>query len=106
MEIVGKKNESENKPADNKPTKRWGLWFWGYVVAGIVYYEGNKNFVTTPIDRFIVAIIAITAGILYYRIIRKRTIKLVKSDAGEDLIDAIIVLIVSGLLTGFLTRMF
>jgi len=82
------------------------LWAGWFIVAGLVYYLGNKNFVTTTIDKFIVMVVAIMAGITYYHIVKKRKIRLVKNDVVEKILDAIIVILASAFLIGFLTTMF
>ena len=102
MEIVGK----EKNEFDNNPSGTSGLWFWGYVIAGLIYYQGNKMSGITLIDKLIVAIVSIAAGIIWYRVVKKGTINLVKNDTGNKILDAIIAMLVSGFVIGFLTRAF
>lgn len=106
MNIIDKRNES-----NIKPNRRWGLGFLAYFIAGITYYIGNKFYTETQTDKLIVSIIAIVGGIIYWRIIRKRTKKITENnlDKGfvfEDFLDAIIVILVSGFVIGFLTKAF
>ena len=96
----------EEKNKSNILTKKRSLWAGWFIVAGLVYYLGNKNFGTTSIDKFIVMVIAIMAGIAYYHIVKKRRIRLVKNDVVEKILDAIIVILGSAFLIGFLTTMF
>jgi hypothetical protein len=101
MEFIDKE---KNKP-DNKSTGKMWLGVWGFIITGMVYTLGNRNFVATTIDRFIVLIVSIIAGISFYRIAMKKRFRL-KSGIGEDIADALVVLLASGFLIGFLTKVF
>ena len=79
------------------PTKS-GFW-GGYIVAGLIFTLA-QGFNKSTFDGFIISVIAIGAGFLYYRL--KSKIKN-KNEGAKGIIAFFILLIASGFLIGFLT---
>lgn len=75
--------------------------FGGYVVSGLIWYFA-QSFATTTINELIVLVIAITSGFFYYRL--KSKIK-IKNEIARIILTFIILQIIAGISTGFLTAL-
>ena len=98
------KEENKQQSQQPAPTKKswWQTsprWLGGCIVAGTVWYFA-QNFNKTSVDSLIILIVAIGAGVLYYRI--KSKIK-VKNEITKIILTFVIIEIAAGFLIGFLT---
>lgn len=90
----------ENQPQITTTKKRW---FGGgsYIVAGLTWVFA-QNFKKTIADELIILVLAIGVGFFYYPL--KSKIK-IKNEIVKIILTFIILEIVAGFLTGFLTTL-
>ena len=100
-------NKDSNK-SKNILTRKFNLWSPGYIVAGAVYYYGNKFIGTilnkTVLDELVVLTIAIIAGVLYSRV--KERIRFIKNSTIRGIVAAVGLIAVSAFLIGGFTTIF
>ena len=101
MEKEENKQQSQQAPAKKSWWQVSPKWLGGYIVAGSVWYFA-QNFNKTPVDSLIILIVAIVAGVLYYRL--KSKIK-VKNEIAKVILTFVIIEIAAGFLIGFLTAL-
>lgn len=92
--------EKENKEKikkEDKEHRRWG----GYIIAGVIW-AFSQSFKKTTVDELIILIIAVVSGFLYYRL--KSKIK-IKNEIIKIILTAIIILVITSLIIGFLTTL-
>jgi len=85
---------------NNQKIKKWGLA--SYLIAGTIWYY-SSNFKATPLSEVIILVVAVSAGILFYRV--REVLRFTNKKFIRNIIAAIIVLAVSMLLIGFLTSL-
>ena len=97
-----------DKDLEVKKQSIWSRWFSAYVVAGAVFYYGSKFVKSFPVktlsDDLIVSVAAITGGVLYFKL--KQRIVLVKNNTINNIIIAIVLVIISMFFIGFFTNVF
>jgi|SRR3989344_7060526 len=92
-------NEMNKQELPQTPAKK-GLW-GGYIVAGLIFSMA-QSFNKSTADELIILAIAIGAGFIYYPL--KSKIK-IKNEVVKIIITFLILEIIAGGLTGFLTSL-